>query len=425
VTILLKNLAAKVGRRFDMPALPQGNDLTILYHHRVGSKDGQGVHIESLIAALRRAGHKVHLVAPPAFSNVDFGGQSRSFSLLKRLLPGMVYELLEVCYNLPALYRLELAYRRVRPDLIYERYNLFMLAGVLLARLHGKPIFLEVNAPLARERAAHDSLVLTRFAAWLERCTWRTADFVLPVSHVLAKTVKDAGVPPEQIVVIPNGIEEQYLATPPSADAKLAFGLPGKTVLGFVGFVREWHGLEDVIDLLADRSCPESLHFAVVGDGPALMALRERAERLGITARVTFSGLIDRDGVAQRIRAFDVALQPRAVDYASPLKLFEYMACGKAIVAPNQPNIREILLDGENARLFDPMEKGAFREAVLELAADEASRQRLGAAARRTILTGGYTWADNARRITALYQDQRQSQPKEEDLKSQKPSLMA
>src|SRR5205807_3554158 len=81
--------------------------LRILYHHRIGSKDGQAVHIESLIAALKREGHEVNVVSPPAFRRIDFGGESRSFSRLKRLLPGVAYELLEIGYNLPALWRIE------------------------------------------------------------------------------------------------------------------------------------------------------------------------------------------------------------------------------------------------------------------------------------------------------------------------------
>ena len=163
--------------------------LRILYHHRIGSKDGQAVHIESLIAALKSAGHDIRVVSPPAFGKIDFGGQSHAFAWLRRLLPRAGYELLEICYNLPALWRMERARRRFRPDLIYERYNLFMMAGVLFARLHRIPIFLEVNAPLARERAAFGGLAFARIAAWLERCTWRAADLVREHrgdSHIIA-----------------------------------------------------------------------------------------------------------------------------------------------------------------------------------------------------------------------------------------------
>ena len=149
--------------------------LRILYHHRIGSKDGQAVHIESLIAALKRMGHAVCVASPPEFGKIDFGSESHAFSQLKRLLPRAGYELLEICYNLPALWRLERTRWRCHPDLIYERYNLFLLAGVVFAGLHRTPIFLEVNAPLARERAAFGGLAFPRFAAWLERRTWRAA----------------------------------------------------------------------------------------------------------------------------------------------------------------------------------------------------------------------------------------------------------
>jgi glycosyltransferase involved in cell wall biosynthesis len=241
---------------------------------------------------------------------------------------------------------------------------------------------------------------------------------VLPVSHVLADMVKQAGVPSERIVVIPNGIDEEFFSPPDSTEAKRLLRLDGKTVLGFVGFVREWHGLEGAIDLLADPRCPSDLHLLVVGDGPALPQLKERAERFRSLEKVTFAGLVDRAALARHLAAIDIALQPSAVDYASPLKLFEYMGFGTAIVAPDQPNIREILVDGESARLFDPANRAAFGEAVLEVARETGLRERLGAAARRTIVQRGYTWANNAQRITALYRDQRRNRHKEARLGS-------
>jgi glycosyltransferase involved in cell wall biosynthesis len=79
------------------------------------------------------------------------------------------------------------------------------------------------------------------------------------------------------------------------------------------------------------------------------------------------------------------------------------MAFGKAIVAPNQANLREILADGENARLFDPADDTSFREAVIEIARETGLRKRLEAGARRTIIERGYTWADNAGRVGTLY----------------------
>jgi glycosyltransferase involved in cell wall biosynthesis len=91
-----------------------------------------------------------------------------------------------------------------------------------------------------------------------------------------------------------------------------------------------------------------------VGDGPARAAIESLTESLGIPDRVTVTGIIDRDEVARYVGVFDIALQPDVVEYASPLKLFEYMALGKAIIAPDRANIREILTHGRDALLFDP-----------------------------------------------------------------------
>jgi glycosyltransferase involved in cell wall biosynthesis len=379
--------------------------MKILYHHRIGSKDGQSVHIQSLISAFAELGEEVRVVSPPAFGRVSFGAQASKFALLKRVLPAAAYEILEVCYNVPAFCRLAAAYWQFRPDLIYERYNLFMVAGILLSKLTGTLIFLEVNAPLARERSAFGGLALKRFAAWIERQTWRAADLVLPVSKVLGQIVSTAGVQDEKIYVIPNGTNDAYLRLDSTCTAKAALGLNGKTVLGFTGFVRDWHGLQSVIDLLADPHSPTDLHLIVVGDGPALVALKERAEELGVSTRVTFAGLVDQSRLPQYLAAFDIALQPSAVDYASPLKLFEYMATGKAIVAPNQANIREVVADGKTALLFDPPNQRSFRDAVLALAHDYKLRQDLGRAARQSILDRGFTWTENARRVSRLFTD--------------------
>ena len=75
---------------------------------------------------------------------------------------------------------------------------------------------------------------------------------------------------------------------------------------------------------------------------------------MGVADRVQIVGLVAHEAIPGLVAGFDIALQPRVVAYASPLKLFEYMAAGKAIVAPDQPNIREVLVDGETALLFDP-----------------------------------------------------------------------
>jgi glycosyltransferase involved in cell wall biosynthesis len=368
--------------------------MRILYSHRIQSRDGQSVHVEELIGALRQLGHEVLVVGPGFYDKADFGGESGLVSMIRSRLPRAVGELAELAYNLPAYWRLRMACRRFQPDLIYERYNLYHLAGTLLARRTGVALFLEVNAPLADERSQHGGLGLPRLAHRLERFVWRSADRVLAVTSVLKDVIAANGVLPARIEVVPNGIEPTRFANLPEPERG-----DDTVVLGFVGFVRDWHGLDAVISAMAaDRSGP-LIRLEVVGDGPALASLQQQAAALGIADRVHFTGLVGHEAIPEMVAGFDIALQPRVVAYASPLKLFEYMAAGKAIVAPDQPNIREVLSDGETALLFDAAEAGAMWRAISRLAADAMLRGTLGAGARAAIGRRDYTWRGNAERI--------------------------
>jgi glycosyltransferase involved in cell wall biosynthesis len=367
--------------------------LRILYSHRIQSRDGQSVHVDELISAFREEGHEVLVVGPGFYEQARFGGESGFVDRVRRLLPGAAAELAELAYNVPAYRRLAAACREFRPELIYERNNLYYLAGAWLARRTGVPFFLEVNSPLAEERTRHGGLRLTRLAHRLEAWVWRAADRVLPVTGVLGAMVAKAGVEPGRITVVPNGIVLERFPAPAASAAE------GTVNLGFVGFVRDWHGLDGVIRAMAER---RDVMLTVVGDGPARGALEALAARLGIAARLRFLGVVPNARVPEEVAKFDVALQPKVTDYASPLKIFDYMAAGRAIVAPDQPNIREILADGETALLFDPAREGAMWEAVVRLIDDTALRARLARAARAELERRDFTWRGNARRIVAL-----------------------
>lgn len=383
--------------------------MRILYHHRTRSKDGQDVHITEMIRALTKLGHEVIVVAPPSGADTKFGDDGGAVTALKRLCPRFVYELMEFAYSLVVYRRLRRAIRAHHPDFIYERYNLFLPAGVWAKRRFKLPLMLEVNGPLFEERVANEGIALAPLARWSQRYAWRGADYVLPVTQVLAEHIERAGVERRRIVVIQNGIDPEQFGVPlDGAAAKRALGLDGRLVLGFTGFVREWHGLDRVIDLLAKMPtdyAARTWHLLVVGDGPARVALEAKARNLGVTDRVTFTGIVARERIPAHVAAFDIALQPAAVAYASPLKLFEYMALGRAVIAPAQPNILEILTDGENAVLFDPADPQALGSALARLCGDDRLRARVGAAARHTIEARHLTWNDNAARVAALFVD--------------------
>jgi len=379
--------------------------MKILYHHRIRSKDGQYVHLEELTQALIDLGHEIILVGPAAIEREEFGADAGMVAFLKRSLPQKLYEFLELGYSLWAYRRLRAAIRRHKPDCIYERCNLFQVAGVWAKRLYGLPMLLEVNAPLLEERQKYSGLSSVSLARWSQNYVWKAPDYLLPVTDVLAGYLRRAGVSDSRIVVIPNGVNlARFEKAIDRHEAKRRLSLEGCLVLGFTGFVREWHSLERLIDFIARSSDAARVHLLLVGDGPARKTLEDYALALGVEASMTVTGVVPRDEVARYISAFDVALQPAVVPYASPLKLFEYMALGCAIVAPATANLCEILVDNHNALLFESENPDSFSQVLERVCFDPALRERIGQNAAKTIIERGLTWDNNAKRVVSLFE---------------------
>lgn len=376
--------------------------MRILFHHRIASRDGQAVHIEELISALRDQGHETMLVGPRNLINRGLGRSNSLIDRSKRLMPGALYELLEIAYNLRAFLRLRAAVRAYQPDVIYERFSLFLFAGIWVSRLYNLPILLEVNSPLYEERATNDNLRLHRLGRWAQRLLWNRADHVLPVTAVLARTATEYGVAPSRITVIPNGINLDRFDVAEDAKAKTMLCPPSRVVLGFAGFIRGWNAVHRLIDFVAEHHVTIDLHILVVGDGPSRRFLEKYARDRGVLNRLTITGIVERDDVARHITAFDIAVVPSVNAYASPLKLFEYLQLGRAIVAPDTENIREILTDGRDALLFEPNGDRDLEAVLFRLCTDAALRTRLGASARHTIIEKSLTWSHNAERVLEI-----------------------
>ena len=379
--------------------------MKILYHHRIASKDGQYVHVEEMLKALRGLGHKVIVVGPKVAEEEEFGSEGGWVAKLRDRLPKSIYEFLEFGYSAVAYLQLRKAVLAHRPDCIYERYNLFLPAGVWISKRFNLPMLSEVNAPLFEERSRFGGIANKRLAGWSESYVWNNADKVLPVTEVLAGHVRNTGVADDKIQVIHNGIDpDKFAALDDKHSAKQHLGLEGTEVLGFTGFVRDWHGLDLVLELICQPGF-ENTSLLLVGDGPARPQLEQQAKKLGVAERFKVTGIVSRDELSKYLSAFDIALQPAAVAYASPLKLFEYMMIDAAIIAPRQDNILEVLSDGKNALLFDPESRTDFRDKLAVLFGDRKLRARLCASARNTVFEDGYTGQSNGKRVEALFRD--------------------
>jgi len=369
----------------------------ILYHHRIASKDGQFVHVEELTNALIEQGHQLHFVAPKVNENADFGGDGGFVSKLKKALPKALYELLELSYSLWVFIKLVVAIIKFKPDVIYERYNLHQPAGVLAAKLFRLPLLLEINAPLVEERSKYSGLALQGFAKKIENFTWRTASHCLPVTDVLADYLRKISIPESKITVIHNGVRQQFI------DEMMLQEINShkkEIVIGFTGFIHPWHGMDKALEAIAEhKELP--LRLICVGDGNILSDLRQQAEQLGIADKVDFKGLVTRDKVLDYVKEFDIALQPDVTAYASPLKMFEYMAVGALIVAPKTPNIEEILTE-DTALFFEKGDKTGFKEALTAAITSYQALDEKRRAVKQSVLDKHFIWQKNARRVVDL-----------------------
>ncbi len=379
--------------------------MRVLYHHRTQAGDAQGIHIYEMARAFRDLGHEVEMVS---LVERDRAGGSRTrgaaWSLVARLAPAWLYEILALGYNLVGYRRLAAAIRGRRPDVIYERYSLNTFCGVWASRRFGIPLVLEVNAPLALEQARMGRLSFRRLARWSERWICSRATVTLAVSAVLKGILVEGGVPASRVTVMPNGIDPvEFHPGVDGAPVRRRLGVGDAVVVGFIGWLRPWHGLERLLDALhAHRRAWPDVRVLLVGDGPALPDLRAKADALGLGDRVVFAGPIDRREVPAYLAAMDVAVQPSAPEYACPMKVIEYMGLGRCIVAPDQANVRELLEEGTEALLFDPVDPGALARALDRVIGSPALREALGRAARSRLETRGLFWQDNARRSLDL-----------------------
>jgi glycosyltransferase involved in cell wall biosynthesis len=395
----------------------------ILYHHRTRAGDAQGIHIAEIQRAFKARGHEVievALVAAGAEARAaedgrEARGLTRIADWLARRLPAALREGMELAYNLVARRQLSAAIRRERPDFVYERYAANTFAGLWAARRHGLPFVLEVNAPLAREKAEHGGIALPRLTAAIERRLASGADVTIAVTAALAALLDEDGVPPGKVVVMPNGVRRDFCADPSwerdeaAAALRRRWGVPrGALLVGFIGWFRPWHGLERLLEAAADPAWRAAgLHLVLAGDGPARPALEAAARALRDGGgRAVLCGTVPRDEVEAALTAFDIAVQPAVTPYACPMKILEYMAAGRAIVAPGSGNVRELLTHGETAWLCpgeEPAPTAAdLREGVLALARDPDLRRRLGRAARERVFARGLLWEENARRVEEL-----------------------
>lgn len=368
--------------------------LRIVYHQRTGGGDAQGIHIQEMIGAFHEIGVVVHPTREPGQGGSRSGSSLRE--RLKRHLP-YIYDVLLLLYNAISFIQL-LKVGRKDFDFIYERYSLFSVAGTLYARLKRKPLFLEVNSPLVQEESELGCLRLKRLAAICERHLLKSADYVVVVTRVLGDIlVKDVPTLQAKLLVTPNAVRPDCLVS--KQEVILHWNSAKPIVFGFVGWFRLWNGLDKLIQEFHWAGLSGQAQLCFVGDGPEMKKLIRLTKELNLQREVEFTGPVPHHQVRQLLQKFHVSVVPDANPYCSPMKLFEYMSAGKPVVAPDQPNLREVITSGRNGYLYQKGEPHSLGKALLWFVEHPEQGEEMGLAAIDSIVNNQRFWVTNARLV--------------------------
>ncbi|UCD75512.1 MAG: glycosyltransferase family 4 protein [Phycisphaerales bacterium] len=366
----------------------------------VFGRKGCSVHVQEVVRAFRRLNHDVTLLATRIGGEVPENLADLSLLELPPVESGPQAQREQAA--LAANRGLADGLESAGPfDLVYERHSLWSYAAMEFARQVEIPGLLEVNSPLIEEQVQYRGLVHEDLARRTVERSFRTATVLLAVSQGVAQRLGEWGAD-DKIHIVPNGVDptrfDNRFRTDSSADADTF-------TVGFLGTLKPWHGVTTLLDSCA-RALGDipGLRLLIVGDGPLRPTIESDLSRLGIEHISKLTGAIAPTDVPEYLARMDVAVAPYPSlegFYFSPLKLFEYMAARKAIVATALGQIEEIIVQDVNGLLCPPDDAGALAEALVRLHEDADLRKRLGEEARRTI-ERDHTWDGVAQRILAL-----------------------
>lgn len=353
-------------------------------------QDGGRTHLLEKWTRVAAAGHEVDLWA--------FAGQSSpawsSFAVhTPRHVP--VRGLAGPSYSTALLANVLWHVRRHRPDAIQVRVSqLTVPVALALCRLSTVPVVIEMTGPIAEEAALYGvSEPKVALIRSLSKRALQAADAVVAVTDgIKRQLIAEYGVAEQAVHIIGNGVNTEFFRPRPSAEARGRLGLETRgPIVGFVGNLHRWQGTEYLIEATpAIINAVPGAEIHVVGDGVARESLERSATQLGVRDRVVFHGQVPYGDVPDFIAACDVLVaplvpKPTGDSGYSPLKLFEYLASGRPVVASRLEGLEVVEREGLG-RLVPPGDADALARAVIELLTDDRARAEMGDQARAIAL---------------------------------------
>lgn len=381
------------------------NKIFLVYYSSFTTKSGSNVHILELLSNLKKYTDVV-LFAPGQ------KGIERVFSGIKYVPVIDNKYLVQPSYEVMLSFYLLYSCIKSRPEILYLRQNSFPFFPIAICKIFKISSIVEVNGLVMDELSVSpDSKsfayrVFSYLALRSERFNYRYCDRIVSVTDRLKdELVKLYSVPAEKIIVINNGANTDIFKPMDQKQARDRLKLDNsQKYICFVGHLAAWQGVEFLIysaPYILEK-CPD-VRFLVVGDGVMKSKLLEIASETGVIDKFTFTGRIPYESVPVYINAADVCVAPFIKDRnskigLSALKTYEYLACGKPIVASNIPGVED-LIDLSGGGISVPSENPEeLANAVVKLISDQEMRNIMGEQGRKYVFEN-HSWDGVARKI--------------------------
>jgi len=372
---------------------------------------GYGTHMREMIAAWRRMGIEVRTCIAGDASVGEY--QSREevgagrFSWVKKMVPGIVWQSLRDFL----LMRFDKKQERIlsdiivefQPDFIYERVAYLQNSGIKCAEKYGIKHVAEINAPYPEERVSFSGKSFFIGAAKnIEREILVRSSGISVVSSALKNyLIKILPSAESKILVVPNSVDssDKLITTEDTEKLRRDYGINNELVVGFVGSMFPYHGVDVLIEAFAKIPTEANLRLLIVGDGSILHELKALARSLNVFQKVIFTGSLPHREVYANIEIMDICCMPKSNWYGSPVKIFEYGLLCKPVIAPDEVPMHDVMGPDDGELVAPSVED--FYHALMKLIDDESRRSLIANNWHKKVMEE-FTWDAAAKKTLTL-----------------------
>lgn len=365
--------------------------------------------MREIIQAFRELGHEVEtcIMGGEIQENLNIQIESSFLKkLLKKLIPSFFWQSLKDYklrkFDFFALKTLEEKVKLFQPDLIYERNFYLMKSGIDVAVQNNIPHILEINGPTLQEKLEMEgnSMYLKRAKA-IEGEKLNNTSKIAVVSSSLKDHFENLFPSTKgKYLVTPNAIRKDQILEQVESDSTLikSIGFADSKIIGFVGSILPHHGVDILIKAFAEvnKSINET-RLLIIGDGETKSELEELANSILPKKSFLFTGNVNSTKVFDYLSIMDICVMPKSNWYGSPVKVFEYGAMGKPIIAPDRIPLKDVMVHEQDGILTNESVQETVN-AVIRLLLDEEFSNTISNNFKQKVMTE-HLWVNRANSI--------------------------